>query len=104
MEYDVIFVWVALFLFFLMIFCAGRVIVVEEAPYRKYCDLKYGEAYFYETAVGKPREIRACTFISEDGDATTKYFSTYAAKSYLKSYCDVPSFFELNKWTWDCGG
>ena len=65
----------------------------------KICELEYGESWVYDSS----NFGRTCTeldFISLEIINRTELEMSY--RDAIKRYCDVPRFFELNRWSNNC--
>ena len=78
----------------IILFFIIRVCFIYTADFDAYCNMKYGEDYFYDSADDYNYNIRKCVNIDEEGNINEKFITI----DKYDSLCIYPSFWDLKKW------
>ncbi len=78
----------------IIIFIIIRVCFIYTVNFNNFCDVKYGEDYFYNFARDYPSEVRKCVNVDEEGNIDEKFFTL----NKYRDECVYPSFLDLRKW------
>ncbi len=99
-KHKLIGVGVVILVIFFIALMVRVIVILPDIGYDEMCSFEYGENWRYEKTVNFGRTCIELDYISLEIINRTELGMTLTEAS--DKYCDIPGFWELSKWTYEC--